>query len=109
MVKQPRRPTRHPVSLFIGTGDDGGMPFGLARNLSITGVFLETAARPPLDSEHPISVVWGDDTVVCTARVIRYDADGIGLAFVDPDESFCQVIREILETSPVIKPPQSDA
>ncbi|MEK7705161.1 MAG: PilZ domain-containing protein [Myxococcota bacterium] len=100
-----RRPTRHSVSLFIGTGDDGGVPFGRARDLSVTGVFLETDARPPLGSVHAVSLVWGDDTVVCPACVIRHATDGIGLAFVNPDMAFCQVVREILEGSPILKTP----
>jgi len=101
--KRERRSQRHAVSLFVGTGNDGSVPFGRARDLSVTGVFLETEARPALESVHEVSLVWGDDTVECGARVIRHTDEGVGLAFIEPDGSFRNVVDDILRTSPAIE------
>lgn len=99
---QSRRPTRHQVSLFVGSGDDM-LPFGHTRDLSVSGVFVRTAARPPVNSHLSIGLVWGEDSLICTAQVIRHDADGIGLTFMDPDPDFARAIAEILDSSPRIE------
>jgi hypothetical protein len=86
------------VVVFIGQGDDM-IPFGRTRDLSVSGMFLETELRPPLDSDQNICLVWGDESLSCVARVVRHAADGIGLSFKDPDAAFVQAVNEIIGTS----------
>jgi hypothetical protein len=106
--KKKRRAERCVATLFIGdvtsrgdwrvpTGESS--PLGITRNWSETGVFIETHARPAVDSIIEISVVWGDDAVRTRARVIRHTEGGIGLDFVDPPAPFAYVVREILRES----------
>lgn len=86
---------RYDITLFIGQGDEG-IPLGHTRNLSLSGIFLETDARPPVDSVQEISLVWGEQTYVCRARIVRHADDGIGLTFLDPDQGFCWALDEII-------------
>jgi hypothetical protein len=102
-LKGPVRPQRHLVSLFVGTSEQDTVPFGRARDLSVTGIFLETPARPEVGSVRELVFVWGEDTFIVSARIVRHTPDGIGLAFINPDSTFRNVIQEILETSPAIE------
>ncbi|HET6345975.1 MAG TPA: PilZ domain-containing protein, partial [Myxococcota bacterium] len=89
----PKAPARHDVPLFTRLGE---VPIGRTRNLSVTGVFLETEARPPIGSRDDLTIAWGDQVVSCVVRVVRHATDGIGLVFVDPDSAFSQAVQEIL-------------
>ncbi len=88
------------VTVYLTTGDEM-QPFGRTRDLSITGAFVETEARPDIGSVQELAIVWGDDTLFCTARVIRHTADGIGIAFVEPDAGLLRAVQEITDTAPV--------
>lgn len=92
---------RHKVTVFIGEGEEMD-PFGRTRDLSVSGIFLETEQRPAIGTEREISVVWGDDTFVCMAKVVRHDADGIGLTFIDPPAPFIAAITDIIDGQPRI-------
>ncbi len=89
---------RYDVTLFICQGDEM-KPFGRSRNVSVSGLFLETVERPPLGSLLTIALVWGEGTFTCQARVVRHAAEGVGLAFVDADPAFMGAVAEILDTS----------
>jgi hypothetical protein len=90
---------RHRVAVFIGEGEDT-VPFGRSRDLSTSGVFLETDQRPRIGSERQLSVVWGKDTFLCRAKVVRHDSSGIGLAFVNPPPPFLHVVEDIIHDAP---------
>ena len=96
-----RPPGRRQASLFVGS-DIEPLPFGRSRDLSLTGVFLETTARPPIGDEREISIAWGADVFTCSARVVRHADDGVALVFVEPDTFFQQVLHEIVEISPPV-------
>lgn len=96
-----RRPPRHRVSLFVSAGEEP-VPFGRTRDLSVTGLFVETAERPPVALVVNLGLVWGEDGLVCAARVVRHANDGIGLSFLKPDAYFLRAISEILESTPPI-------
>ena len=87
---------RYKVTVFIGVGEEM-VPFGRTRDLSRSGMFLETEERPPLDSVQEFSIVWGDDTLVCPSRVVRHADDGIGITFIDPGPGFMSALDEIIE------------
>jgi hypothetical protein len=105
----PKAPARHDAPLFTRLGDE---PIGRTRNLSMTGVFLETDVRPPVGSRDDLTIAWGEGVVSCAVRVVRHAADGIGLAFEDPDSAFSQAVQEILSETPRVpgaglpRPPQ---
>jgi hypothetical protein len=89
---------RHPrqsVSLFVGLGEADQSP-ARSRNLSVSGLFLETASRPPVGSIVTLWFVWGEDTFITKAKVIRHDSDGLGLTFVDAESPFLGALAEIL-------------
>ena len=73
---------------------------GRTRNVSISGLFLETGERPGIESVVDLWFVWGDDTYVAKARVMRHAEDGIGVAFVEPDPLFLGALAEILGLAP---------
>ena len=89
---------RFMVAVFLTAGEEME-PFGRTRDLSISGAFVETTERPEIGSMREIAIVWGEDTLVCPARVARHAADGIGVTFVDPGEPFQKAVEEILEGS----------
>lgn len=94
-------PPRHAVPLFIRLGD---VAMGRTRNLSQTGIFVETGERPPVDSVHELQLAWGTDAYRCAVRVVRHADDGIGLVFIEPDTFFSQAIAEILADTPPVTP-----
>ena len=91
------------VTVFLTAGEEM-QPFGRTRDLSITGAFVETGERPEIGSVREVAIVWGDDTVVCAAKVARHAADGIGVTFINPSESFQQAVAEILQSAPPKRP-----
>ena len=97
MVRQQPddRNVRHQVNLFVGLGT-GGEPPGLTRNISLSGLFVQTPTRPPVGSTVDLWFVWGEDTFVGKARVIRHASDGIGVAFLEPDTLFLGALAEIV-------------
>lgn len=101
-----RRAPRHSVTLFIGGGptDDGSLPIpvGRTKDLSCSGIFLLTDARPPIGALRKISLVWGDDIYFARARVIRHADAGIGLSIVDAEPGFVVAVREIVGDEPTL-------
>ncbi len=96
------RTQRHPrqsVSLFVGLGRGDEKP-GHTRNISMSGLFLETPARPAVGSVVDLWFVWGEDTFVGKATVVRHAPDGVGLAFHEPDGLFLGALAEILGLAP---------
>ncbi len=90
-----QRQPRQQVSLLVTLGD-GDEPPGRTRNISISGLFLETRRRPPVGEEVSLCFVWGEDTFVTRAQVIWHGDDGLGLKFVEPDTLFLGALAEIL-------------
>lgn len=92
-----RRATRHSVTM-TAAGPEGLI--GTTRDVSTTGAYIETSQRPEVDSVHVIELTWGECTATAEARVVRHDAGGIGVAFVDPgsplQQALAQVSAEIL-------------
>jgi hypothetical protein len=98
-MPDPQNPApRYRVTVFIGQGEEM-VPFGRTRDLSVSGMFLETEARPELGSEQTVAIVWGDDTCECKAKVVRHADDGIGMTFVTPDATFMNAVREIITSA----------
>jgi hypothetical protein len=95
-VGSPLRALRFPVALFVATGDDM-TPLGRTRNISTSGMFLETTTRPAVGTVQAVSIVWGDDTLEFATRVVRHAADGVGLAFLDPDPAICGTLGAIIK------------
>lgn len=95
----PGRHERHPVSLFVGLGSSGQAP-GRTRNISLSGLFLETTERPPVGAVVDVWFVWGEDTYVGKASVVRHADDGLGLAYVEPDPLFLGALAEIVGVAP---------
>ncbi len=100
MPETPRPAPRYRVTVFIGQGEEM-VPFGRTRDLSVSGMFLETEARPPIGAEQEIAIVWGDDTCICSVKVVRHADDGVGLTFVTPDATFMNAVREIITSADV--------
>ncbi|MBC7792114.1 MAG: PilZ domain-containing protein [Clostridia bacterium] len=91
------------MSLFVAAGDDNPVPFGRTRDLSVTGVFVETLHRPDVEDVVTLGLVWGEDSLICAARVVRHTNEGIGLSFLKPDPFFIRAIVEILHTTPAVE------
>lgn len=96
------RPPRHSVSLFVSAGE-GPVPFGRTRDLSVTGIFVETEQRPAIGVVLNLGFVWGEDALVCAAQVVRHSGDGIGLSFVNPDPYFLRAVSEIIDATPPVR------
>ena len=94
-------PNRRLAALFVGS-DDGTLPFGRTRDLSLTGIFLETGGRPAIGQRYEIGIAWGEGVFGCQAKIVRHAVNGVALTFIDPDTFFLQAIQEIMETSPPV-------
>lgn len=93
-----RGPRRREAALFVGS-DQEPLPFGRTRDLSLTGILLETEARPAIGETREITIAWGDETYACTARIVRHTDYGVALEFVDPDTFFTEALHEIIAAS----------
>jgi hypothetical protein len=106
LVPSTSAPPRQNIPLFVRLGD---VPVGRTKNLSITGIFLETHLRPDVGSQHDLWLAWGESTFSCKVRVVRHADDGIGIVFEEPDVFFAQAVEEILSDSDVPPPPLQSA
>jgi hypothetical protein len=88
---------RVPVTLFIGEADKS-VPFGKSRDISTSGIFVETTARPPVGSIQVIWFVWGEEVCTSKARIVRHERDGVALTFEGKDPGFEQALKEITGT-----------
>ena len=96
---------RFTVTIFLTVGEEM-RPFGRTRDLSVSGAFVETGERPEIGSTPEIAIVWGEDTLLCRARVVRHSTDGIGVTFLDPEISFTRAIEDIVNSAPLKRPRQ---
>ena len=94
------RAPRFNVTIFVTSGQEM-LPFGRTRDLSLSGAFVETTERPPIGDVREFAIVWGDDTLVCSARIARHAQDGVGITFMNPEEFFEKGVEEILHGSPI--------
>jgi hypothetical protein len=95
-------PERRRAALFVGSADNT-LLFGRTRDLSTTGIFLETEGRPPIGTALNIDVAWGDHVQSCRAEVVRHAGNGIALRFIDPEPLFQEALREIISSSPTVE------
>ena len=81
------------VRLSTGTGTTG---VGRVRNISTSGAFIETTARPPLNAQVNLVVLGNESaahTVELAATVVRIDREGIGVEWCQtPACSICTVV-----------------
>ena len=95
MENEKRKPPeRFKVTVFIGTGEEFE-PFGKTRDISSSGMYIETKLRPEIGSKHQISFVWGEDSYFCSAEIVRHAEDGVGITYLDADTSFKYAIEEL--------------
>ncbi len=94
--EKPTRAPRRRVTLLIGNGE-AQRPMGRSRDISVSGAFVETALRPTIDTTHTVSLVWGDDIHQSQARIVRHEEDGIGIAFLAPDQGFLNAVEDIVD------------
>ena len=91
-------PARHPrynVRLLIYEAGNS-KALGLTRNVSITGIYLETNRRFSLGNEMELSFNWGDDTYSFRGRVARLDQDVCGIIFMNTDREFLHTVAEVM-------------
>jgi hypothetical protein len=91
------RTHRIPMRIAVSVQPPQGRPIeGWARNLSISGIYVETARQLPVGTACVLrmSMPQGRETreVRCEATVARSDADGMGLCFTHPHPD---VVREL--------------
>jgi hypothetical protein len=95
-LRQRRSFERRPVVLLYGSSKDPRL-FGKTRDLSKSGVFVETSLRPELESVLEISLAWRTDVWSCRARVARHAADGLGLVFIEPSPEFLRGVAVVMD------------
>lgn len=77
---------------------------GHARDLSVSGTFLETRARLPVGTVCAVTLTLGEGhrthDVHCEGTVVRADDAGMGIAFrVTDPEVTCELARQVLWAS----------
>ncbi len=90
------RAPRQAITIFVADAAEM-RPLGRTRNLSRSGMLLETDEPLALGVTRELAFVWGEDTYACQARVVRHAEGAAGLAFVDVDPSFGAVLGQILD------------
>jgi hypothetical protein len=94
----PRAP-RAAVSLMVSLGSEQAAIPSRTRDLSPTGVFVETTWRPAVGTTTSLRIVWGDDLVEASVSVVRHEAAGIAVRFITPEASFAWVVADILRAA----------
>ena len=94
-LQEAVRAPRHSLNIFVASSDEMA-PLGRTRNVSTSGMFLETQVRPQVGSVQRLSLVWGDDIIECCARIVRHAQDGVGIAFMEADAAFRVLLGEML-------------
>ena len=69
----------------------------LTKNLSLGGAFLLTQRRPPIGSAMQLLLEQGGRKATLAARVTHFQADGIGVAFVEPEPEVLELVQAIIE------------
>lgn len=75
-------------------------PWGIAQDLSQSGMRLKTDKTEPVGSRHDIFFIWGGQEFSCIVEVARHCDDGLAVKFIDPDDSMRVAIDEITQSSP---------
>lgn len=68
----------------------------MTKDLSLGGVFLLDAPHWPIGTELPLKIVRGLRQLELLGQVVRHDASGVGIAFVDPGVSAEAAIEEMV-------------
>lgn len=99
---QRDHPRRVPLRVAVTVEPPRGpMIRGWARDLSVSGVFVEAAAKLPPGSRCTVTLALGQGTgrrdVRCDGTVARTDEAGMGIALQanDPDVT-CELAREVM-------------
>jgi hypothetical protein len=86
-----RHDTRLPFEVRVDINTPGHNVRGTSRNVSLSGLFINTEHTLPLDSICEVEIVLasGEPSIKCMARVVRIVAEpeaGLGMLFLDIDD-----------------------
>ena len=86
--------------------DQVGQPWGHARDISQSGMRLETQQRQGIGSVHTLIFVWDLTEHRARVEVVRHTEDGLAVRFVEPDPTFSAALHELTTGCPAA--PQAD-
>ena len=91
-------------SLEVSTiGDQDS--WGQVRDMSISGMFVETSQRPPVGSESDVLLDLNEHRATTRVRVTRHGSRGVGLEFVEPGDEFLEALLGLIARA---EPKQND-
>jgi twitching motility two-component system response regulator PilH len=77
-------------------------------DVSTTGAFIETRGPLPVGAELLLEIIFGKESVRCTARVVRVQepcwmhVGGVGVSFVEMDPTSRRVLEDVVHQSVVV-------
>ena len=77
-------------------------------DVSTTGAFIETRGPLPVGAELQLEIIFGKESVRCTARVVRVQepcwmhVGGVGVVFVEVDPTSRRVLEDFVHQSVVV-------
>jgi hypothetical protein len=83
-------------------------PDGTVYDVSTTGAFIETRGPLPVGAELQLEIIFGKESVRCTARVVRVQepcwmhVGGVGVVFVEVDPPSRRVLEDFVHQSVVV-------
>ena len=95
--EERRRHRRFLATLLTESSGESHSAFGPVKDLSRSGLYVFTGARPEIGAVEDFSFSWSGKRVQCKVRVVRHSDDGIGVEFVDPSDKVLAGIERILE------------
>lgn len=91
MVERPR------IKVSYGLAAEGGSSEGFARDLSLGGVFVETAAKAPAEGALiALAIEHGSTKVEVDGRVLTIGKEGFALRFIDLPNDVAASLHTIL-------------
>jgi len=96
----PVAPPRFVVPTSVELAEDSAS-FGKIRNISVTGVFIETSQRVPRGYETEAFFRIGDVDWRVRMRVVRHAPDGMGMEFVDVGNEFLRAVMRLVANAPL--------
>lgn len=85
---------RSTVTIYIASDEKERL--GITRDVSLSGLYVETIEAPPVGSSWKVAFVWDDHVYPSNTRVVRQGECGVGLAFLDPDDLRDAAILEMM-------------
>ena len=92
-ARAPRVPVERPVEFVL---DGGPSQTGTCRNVSATGLFVQSPSQPSVGALIEVTMWVGDGPLVLIGQVVWSAPHGFGVHLAEPDEQQEEALRSVM-------------